>query len=44
MPPGIRHDNWVCWDDLETPAQAKLIGFHQTAEHVRAEQLSRRPA
>lgn len=43
MPPGIKHDNYVCWGDLETPIQARLIGYHQTAEHTRSEQLSKMP-
>lgn len=43
MPPGIKHDNYVCWDMLETPAQSRLVGYHQTAEHTRAEQFSKMP-
>lgn len=33
MPPGIKHPNYVCWDDLETPIRAMLIGYYQTTEH-----------
>lgn len=40
MPPGIRHPNFVCWDDLEAPQHAMLIGYHQTAEYVRSQSIS----
>jgi len=39
MPPGIEHPNYVCWDSLETPERAMLIGFSQTSGHDEFEKL-----
>lgn len=33
MPPGIHHENVVCWDDLDVWSQAKLIEYNRVRSY-----------
>lgn len=33
MPPGIYHENTVCWDDLDVWSQAKFIAYDQVRSY-----------